>query len=58
MTKPHKRSYWQLKENIQFKRIAMNGNEWMKEHLLYALQSRYTSSAKYEAKHMFSYRLV
>ena len=28
---------------------------WMKEHTLYALQSRYTSSAKYDAKHMFSY---
>ena len=27
----------------------------MKEHTLYALQSRYTSSAKYDAKHMFSY---
>ena len=31
----------------------------MKEHTLYALQSRYTSSAKtstkYHAKHMFSY---
>ena len=28
---------------------------WMKEHTLYALQSRYTSSAKYNAKHLFSY---
>ena len=27
----------------------------MKEHTLYALQSRYTSFAKYDAKHMFSY---
>ena len=27
----------------------------MKEHTFYALQSRYTSSAKYDAKHMFSY---
>ena len=27
----------------------------MKEHTLYALQSRYTSSAKYNAKHMLSY---
>ena len=27
----------------------------MKEHTLYALQSRYTSSAKYGAKYMFSY---
>ena len=27
----------------------------MKEHTLYALQSRYTSFAKYGAKHMFSY---
>ena len=33
----------------------MNGNEWLKEHVLYALQSRYTSSAKDDAKHMFSY---
>ena len=55
MVKPHKRSYWQLKEKIQCKRMAMSGNEWMKEHILYALQSRYTSSAKYDAKHMFSY---
>ena len=30
-------------------------NEWTKEHTLYALQSRYTSSAKYDAKHVFSY---
>ena len=34
---------------------AFHGNEWMKEHTLYALQSRYTSSTKYDAKHMFSY---
>ena len=27
----------------------------MKEHTLYALQSRYTSLAKYDEKHMFSY---
>ena len=27
----------------------------MKEHTLYALKSRYTSSVKYDAKHMFSY---
>ena len=27
----------------------------MKEHILYALQSQYTSSAKYDAKQMFSY---
>ena len=27
----------------------------MKEHTLYALQNRYTSSAKYDTKHMFSY---
>ena len=34
--------------------MAMNA-EWMKEDTLYALQSRYTSSEKYDAKHMFSY---
>ena len=33
----------------------MAGNEWMKEHTSYALQSRYTSSVKHGAKHMFSY---
>ena len=27
----------------------------MKEHTLYALRSQYTSSANYDAKHMFSY---
>ena len=47
--------YWQLKKKQQQKQNAFHGNEWMKEHTFYALQSRYTSSAKYDAKYMFSY---
>ena len=44
---------WSLKK--QQKQNAFHGNEWMKEHTLHALHSRYTSSAKYDAKHMYSY---
>ena len=52
-----KRRYWQSKKNSNKNRVnAFHGNEWMKEHTLYALQSRYTSSEKYNAKHiMFCY---
>ena len=55
MIEPHNPSYWQLKKKtVQTHFMAMNA-EWMKEDTLYALQSRYTSSEKYDAKHMFSY---
>ena len=53
MIEPRKTALLTVKQ--QQKQNAFHGSEWMKEHTFYALQSRYTSSAKYDAKHMFSY---
>ena len=42
-----------LKNLNWFKKIQTKDAIWTTTHTLYALQSRYTSSAKYDAKHVF-----
>ena len=59
MIEPHKRSYWQFKKNNSKNSVnEFRGNEWRKEHTFYALQSRYTTSAKYDGKHMLPYHCL
>ena len=51
MTEPRKTALLTVKKQQQQKQNAFLGNEWMNERIC----NRYTSSAKYDAKHMFSY---
>ena len=55
MIEPRKTALLTVKNNNNNKNRTHFMATWMKEHTLYALQNRYTSSAKYDAKHIFSY---
>ena len=61
MVEPHKRigAIDSLNKNNSKNSVnEFRGNEWRKEHTFYALQSRYTTSARYDGKHMLPYHCL